>query len=260
MSEIVAVLDRPERIRPVLDVASAYAELLGSELVVYAEPEVLGTAGIAAYPSVHAVHPLRRGRPGWVAGAAARPGVDLVVVTATDVEHGGWGVDLLQECPAPVLVVPDAVTHYDIVVPARVLAPLDGSAESTAAVTEAMGLFATSGAEVVVLHVFDQHTAPAFWDQPVHAQRSWGEEFLARHVNGPGIRLELRTGAPGEEVLAVAEAEGADLIALGWSRDLSGGRARTVRNAVGHASVPVLLVPLAAAGPERDEREGTGSA
>ena len=74
MSEIVAVLDRPERIGPVLDVASAYAELLGSELVVYAAPEVLGTAGIAVYPSVHAVHRLRRGRPGWVASAAARPG------------------------------------------------------------------------------------------------------------------------------------------------------------------------------------------
>jgi nucleotide-binding universal stress UspA family protein len=258
MSEIVAVLDRPERIGPVLDVASAYAELLGSELVVYAAPEVLGTAGIAVYPSVHAVHRLRRGRPGWVASAAARPGVELVVVTATDVEHGGWGVDLLQECPASVLVVPDAVTSYDIVVPARVLVPLDGSAESTAAVTESMDLFATSGAEVVVLHVFDQSTAPAFWDQPVHAQRSWGEEFLARHVHGPGIRLELRTGAPGEEVVAVALAEGADLIALGWSRDLSGGRARTVRNAVGQASVPVLLVPLAATGRGRREREGSG--
>ena len=60
-----------------------------------------------------------------------------------------------------------------------------------------------------------------------------------------GVRLELRTGVAGERVLDVAEAEGADMIALGWSQQLDPGRARTVRRAVLDAVVPVMLVPMA---------------
>ena len=49
----------------------------------------------------------------------------------------------------------------------------------------------------------------------------------------------------GERVPDVAEAEGADVIALGWSQRLDPGRARTVRRAVLDAVVPVMLVPMA---------------
>ena len=254
MTEVLVLLDRRDRVGPVLGVASIYARLLGADVVVHAVPELLGAARAAASPSVRSIHALDVAEPGWVVARAARPAAVLVVVAGQDVEHGGRCADFLTECPTPVLVVPETLSAHDVVGPTRVLAPLDGTPESTAAIVEAMALFGSAGAEIVVLHVFDHDTVPAFWDQPVHARRSWGEEFLARHVHGPGIRLELRAGAPGEEVLAVADAEDADLIALGWSRNLSAGHARTVRDAVGRARVPVLLVPLRGPAPARRDR------
>ena len=41
----------------------------------------------------------------------------------------------------------------------------------------------------------------------------------------------------------VAMAEHADLIALGWSQNLSAGRAHTIRVALANSPIPVLLLP-----------------
>ena len=81
--------------------------------------------------------------------------------------------------------------------------------------------------------------------RPRTPRRAWAEEFLARYCAQPEVRLELRTGVAGEHVLDVAEAERADMIALGWSQQLDPGRAHTVRRAVLDAVVPVMLVPIA---------------
>ena len=45
----------------------------------------------------------------------------------------------------------------------------------------------------------------------------------------------------------VATAAGADLIALGWSQDLTPDRAAVVREVLTRSEVPVLLLPCAAA-------------
>ena len=110
---------------------------------------------------------------------------------------------------------------------------------------ETVEQFARAGVDLVALHVFDAETVPRFWDQAAHARRAWAEEFLARYCAQPGMRLELRSGVAGEHVLDVAEAERADMIALGWSQHLDPGRARTVRRTVRDAVVPVMLVPMA---------------
>jgi hypothetical protein len=60
----------------------------------------------------------------------------------------------------------------------------------------------------------------------------------------PRNRLFERHRVAGEHVLDVAEAERADMIALGWSQQLDPGRARTIRRAVLDAVVPVMLVPM----------------
>ncbi len=136
----------------------------------------------------------------------------------------------------------------------RVLLPLDGSPESAAAVSGAAGLFAGAGVDLVALHVFGDRTAPMFWDQTAHAGSAWSEEFLSRNLPVGSPRLELRCGSPGEHVLGVADAEDIDLIGLGWSRDLSPGRATTVRETVAASRVPVLLCPVpgGAAAPHGD--------
>jgi nucleotide-binding universal stress UspA family protein len=149
-----------------------------------------------------------------------------------------------QRSARPVVLVPAAARGRRPEI-RRVLLPLDGTAESAAAVAGAVEQFAGAGVDLVVLHVFDAETVPRFWDQAAHAGRAWAEEFLARYCAQPGVRLELRTGVAGEHVLDVAEAERADMIAFGWSQQLDPGRARTIRRAVLDAVVPVMLVPIA---------------
>jgi nucleotide-binding universal stress UspA family protein len=153
-------------------------------------------------------------------------------------QHGGW--EVVRRATKPVVLVPPEVGE----VPARitrVLAPLDGTPEAASAVVDAARFAAR---DLLVLHVFDPTAPPPLWDQAAHAGDAWGEEFLARWCDRPGTRLALRAGSPGRWVPEVARYEGADLIVLGWSRDLSPAHAATVRRTVADATVPVLLVPV----------------
>jgi nucleotide-binding universal stress UspA family protein len=152
--------------------------------------------------------------------------------------------DVIQRCLKPVVIVPVGRHARPSTAIDRILVPLDGSVESAETVTGIVALFRASGADIVVLHVFDQSTVPKFWDQPVHARQSWVEEFLRRYCDQPEVRMELRSGSPGEHILDVAATEHADLIALGWARNLSAGRARTVRATIAEAAIPVLLLPV----------------
>ncbi|WP_169814785.1 universal stress protein [Nocardia crassostreae] len=163
------------------------------------------------------------------------------------VAHDDRVWDVLRRCTVPIVLVPAGTdpVQYDI---DRVLVPLDGTDEAAHAVSETVRLFGAAGFEIVVLHVFDRGTVPAHWDQAAHARDAWEHEFVARYCTPyfPGVcqTLTLRSGVPGDMIVDVA-AEHADLIVLGWSRQLLLGRARTVRGAVAGASVPVMLVPAA---------------
>lgn len=220
VTEIVAVIDRTDRAPALVAVARDYAGALTARLTVHD----LAHAGAAALQS-----------------AAASP-ADLLVVPADALEPEGWAAGLLPDCAAPLLAVPETAVGVGLGNPPRVLAPLDGTREAESAVVAVLDLFSGPGADVVVLHVFDEDTAPLFWDQPAHARDSWGEEFLTRHARRAGSRLELRSGSAREEVLDAARAEHADVIALGCSGHLAAGRARLVRHVLRHADVPVLLV------------------
>jgi nucleotide-binding universal stress UspA family protein len=140
-----------------------------------------------------------------------------------------------------VLVPPGAAARSDRI--GRVLLPLDGSAESSAAMTQIVDLLSRAPIDIVALHVFGAEV-PRYWDQTAHAHESWSSSFLAEHVAAAGAELEIRMGSPGDHILAVADDEEADLIALGWSQRLNGDRAKTVRQTVLEASVPVLLAPV----------------
>jgi len=74
----------------------------------------------------------------------------------------------------------------------------------------------------------------------------WEREFLARYCSQPGTRLHTRRGWASSAILEVATAEHADVIALGWAQDLSPGKAAVVREVLGKATVPVMLLPLSA--------------
>ncbi len=154
----------------------------------------------------------------------------------------------------PVVITPQLLTAQHPLVVSRVLLPLDGSQESAAAVAPTARLLADAGVDLVVLHVFTETTVPRFWDQAAHAWRSWDSEFLARYCPQPAVRLHLRTGAPGEQVVAVAAEEHVDLIALGWSQRLDPDRAATVRRTISESHVPVMLVPVPTSAPADRDR------
>jgi Universal stress protein family len=99
---------------------------------------------------------------------------------------------------------------------------------------------------VLALHVFDAERIPRFSDQPQHEVDVWEREFLARYCSQPGTRLHTRRGWASSAILEVATAEHADVIALGWAQDLSPGKAAVVRDVLGKATVPVMLLPLSA--------------
>ena len=107
-----------------------------------------------------------------------------------------------------------------------------------------MRLAADATVEIVVAHVHEERTLPAFSDHLAHEVRAWSEEFLARNCpSAPDATLELRVGEPHEHVLDILHHSGCDLVALGWSQDLAPGHAAVVRRMLADSPVPVLLIP-----------------
>lgn len=228
MNHVLAVVDDAGGASAVTDVATAVADVLRADVAHLAVDSRRQDAATAV------LHELERSGMllGVLAGAAASRATSWRVV---------------RRSAKPVILVPfpspRLAAHHPAI--SRVLLPLDGSPEAAAAVTETAELFTRTGVDLVVLHVFDEATVPRFWDQAAHARQAWEEEFLARHCANPGVRMELRCGGAGEQVVNVATAEHVDLIALGWSQRIEEGRAQTVRRTVADADVPVMLIPVA---------------
>lgn len=174
--------------------------------------------------------------------ALADPTVVAGALAASPDPHAAcWSV--MARADKPALLVPPNIEPGRAHI-GRALLPLDDRPESAAAVRELAHLLDRAGVDLLVLHVFDAASVPMFWDQRTHAHRAWTAEFLSRTGAPPGTRMQLRSGVPAEHVCRVARAEKVDLIALGWSRRIAGGRAMTVRELVLHAPVPVLLLPV----------------
>jgi nucleotide-binding universal stress UspA family protein len=146
----------------------------------------------------------------------------------------------------PVLVVPPEADPAAVF--RRILVPLEGSLSSSLAPRAILELAPSAEVDVVALHVHDQSSLPSFTDQPQHEQPAWASEFLHRFCPwGLGsVRLETRVGRSSEIVPAAAEECDCDLIALGWSRELSPGRAPVVRSTLERSRRPVLLFPVRA--------------
>jgi nucleotide-binding universal stress UspA family protein len=156
---------------------------------------------------------------------------------------GQTAFSVLENVEKPLAVVPPDARPERL---ERVLVPLEGTVSSSLAPRRAIELAQEAQVDVVVLHVHDEDSLPAFTDQPQHETSAWVDEFLARYCPwGVGdVRFEICVGRPDEEVLRTAEETGADLIALGWSRSLAGGRGPIVRAVLERGRVPVLLIPV----------------
>ena len=159
---------------------------------------------------------------------------------------GSTAAGVASALAKPVLIVPpraEPVTAFR-----RVLVPIEGTLSSSLAPRAIFELARGARVDAVALHVYDEASVPAFTDQPQHEQPAWEEEFLQRYCPwGIGdIRLETRVGRSGELIPQTAADSDCDLIALGWSQELSSGRAPVVRETLERSSRPVLLVPVRA--------------
>lgn len=147
---------------------------------------------------------------------------------------------LTERAHKPLVVLPADTPPTGAI--SRVLAPLDDSADAARAVSEVQRLFAPSGADVLVLQVFEPATVPAFWDQPQHAEQVWAHELLLRAGDGPGTRVETRSGEPAEVIDALARDEGVDLVALAWCQSRDPDRGPVVRSLLSSSRTPLLLL------------------
>jgi len=165
---------------------------------------------------------------------------------------GRTAAAVATQLPKPILIVPPDADPAPVF--RRVLVPIEGSVSSSLAPRTVFELAAGAEIDAVALHVYDESSVPAFTDQPQHEQPAWEDEFLHRYCPWglASVRLETRVGRSGESISRAAEECGCDLIALGWSQELSGGRAPVVREVLELSSRPVLLVPVRSAIDSRD--------
>jgi nucleotide-binding universal stress UspA family protein len=252
MSRVVAAIDSSAAAQPVLATAAAMAALLGAELEALhvredgdlAPRAQAGAAGV----------PLRTVRgptvPSLVEAAKPADVVTMVLgargTPAGRRPAGHTALEVATVLSKPLVIVPPSLAHPGRLL--RLLVPLDGSAATAAALRGTIEFARGCALEVVVLHVQDEASLPPFEDQPQHETAAWASEFVARHCPCPPeeLQLELRVGSPPDYVVRVAEEADVDLVALGWSQDLSEGRAAVVRETLAKSAVPVLLVPVGA--------------
>jgi nucleotide-binding universal stress UspA family protein len=247
--KVIGAIDNSAAARPVLAVARALAEVLAAEVeAVHArengEHNARASAAAAGVPLRSTTKPVVAA----LIDAGREPQVLCVVLGARGVEAGRRpaghvALELAVSLPKPLVVVPpDAPTTGRL---RRILIPLNGQRTTAVALAETLMLASRHELELVVLHVHDESSIPLFSDQRQHEIECWTEEFLRRHCPYPEhVGLEVRIGVPGETVLHVADETSSDMIALGWSQDLTPGHAAVVREVLERSRIPVLLVPV----------------
>lgn len=150
---------------------------------------------------------------------------------------------VIQKVTKPVVVVPPELALPGTGAPLKVLVSLDGTDATSRAVDDAIRF--VGDAEFVGLHVFPRGASPPYWDHYYYDYPLWCREFLDCFCNGAAVRVEARQGDAVAQILDVAIAEEAGLIALAWCRDLSPGRAAVVTGVLSLTRIPVLVFPAA---------------
>lgn len=247
MTTVLAAVDNSAAATPVLAAALRVAELYGAEAeAIHVREDSTASVERAARALSVPLLVVDDGTSRRLVAAARDPDVVAVVVGARRAIHGRRpaghvALSLIVALAKPVVVVPPLAV--DTRPFERVLVPLDGTRASSEALQRTIELACRSHLDVVALHVAEAGGLAPFGEQPQHELDAWKEEFLARYAPQPdAVRLEVRAGRPGESVLRVADEAGVDLVALGWARDLSRGRAALVREVLERSRVPVLLV------------------
>ena len=252
--KIFAAIHNSDSSRGVLQTAGALARLLGVDVKTVTIPE--DDSASATRVAEASGLPLRVliGAPAAaIIEALGQDEVIMAVVGAGTARTGGHPVghvtrEVTTRASKPVVVVPPSLMLPKPDVPVKVVVPLDGDAAPPDALREILGRLGRRGADVVALHVVNAanaDNAPTYWDHFYYDFPAWGKEFLRRNCLSRDTRLEVGRDSVVTEILNLAAAEQATLIAVAWSQDLSPGRAAIVSGILSSSRIPVLLVPVA---------------
>ena len=244
--QVVAAIDNSSAAQLVVQVAGTMADVLGAPVTAVHVREPGDSSGDATW-SVGVPVQLVEGDPVEALVARFADPEVIGVIGARDRRDdarpaGGVAAEVIARVANPIVVVGPTTRPPRHGRLARVLLPLDGTAGSATAVEPVAAMLGRAGADVVVQHVFDRKTVPAFWDQGHHETESWTREFRARWCGEPITNVTWTGGVAADEIVASAAAEGVDMIALSWARNPSPGHAAIVKSVLAAAPVPVLLV------------------
>ena len=249
MTNVIAALGADACAAPVLATAKALAEMLDAAVVALhvgegeaPSPEALAKAARVEFRQT-------RGTPlDEIVNAAKEKDVAALVLGSRGVSAGprpagATALEVITRTAKPVVLVPpDAHPPEEFT---RLLLPIEGQGAAPPALSHIIGAAHRRKLEIIVLHLHSPATVPAFSDHEPHGTQAWDQEFLARHLPFPADRVTVlrRVGTPADDVSALAEGTGAELIVLVWSQSLVKGRARVVTRTLASTRIPVLLLP-----------------
>ncbi len=250
MSRVIVALDNSPAAQPVLATALALGQLFEAEVEPLHVREdgatiARGVAESAGLELIEEAGPV----PDRLSKACSAGDVALVVLGARATPGGARPAGRIALAVASLLAEPVVLVPPDTRHPGRlrkVLVPLEGTISTSLAPRRLIELASRADIEVVVLHVLDEASLPAFTDQPQHEADTWAREFLARYCPAgfEKVRLETHVGRREEIIPRVAEEADVDLVALGWAQELAPGRGQVVKAVLERARVPVMLVPV----------------
>jgi nucleotide-binding universal stress UspA family protein len=247
MTRVVAAIDNSAAARAVLVVGRAVAAALGADLDAVHVLEDGAETATASAAAASLTLRILSGVPAEVLTEEAdRADVVAVVFGLRDRAAGPRPaghlvLEVAGHTATPVVAVPPGIDPPDRV--STLLVAMEGSTTSSEALGRTLALSAGAGLDLVVVHVDEE--VPPFTDQVQHESDAYLQEFVARHGRAlRDVRIELRIGAPSDELLAAIETIGPQLVAVGWPHPGGPDRGEVAREILAHCPVPLLLVPV----------------
>lgn len=246
----LAAIDSSGSAPGVLQTARSVAALLATEVEAVHVSEggeqspaaMAATAGVALRTSL--------GDPtAGILKAVRDDNVVMAVIGTGDVGAGRSAVghvarSVMMSASKPIVLVPPDSVGLEAIGPVKVIVPLDGASATASGLRAVLDRLAEHDMEIVAIHVFNETNAPQYWDHFYYDFPAWHERFRRDNCGSPSARLEVGRGSVVGEVVRLADAEGAGLIAIAWSQDLAPGHALVVTELLRSTRVPVLLVPV----------------
>lgn len=139
---------------------------------------------------------------------------------------------VMTHASKPIVLVPRNPKVFQATgVPEKVIVTFDGAPTAAKAWRDLLDRPTEHDVDIVERHVMNSVNAPQYWDRFYYDYPAWYE------------RLRQRSRSVVSDVLRLADAEKASLIAVAWSEVFDPGRARCLTELLRSTRLPVVVVP-----------------